>query len=103
MECVGKYVDRLCDRPFNGPDLVSDSRLFLFVLMEGVMRKKEGYFLTVFLDHADDQDPIYIWIGEESTERAILQARSILESLIGWNDYFLGKYKSGYLDQAVRM
>jgi hypothetical protein len=67
------------------------------------MRKKEGFYLTVFLDHADDQDPIYIWIGADSTEGAITEARGILEGLIGWNDFFLGRYIGGYLDQAVRM
>jgi hypothetical protein len=67
------------------------------------MRKKEGFYLCVFLDHADDQEPIYIWIGADSTEGAITEAHEILESLIGWNDYFLGKYSNGFLDQAVRV
>ena len=33
VERIGQYVDRFHDRPFNGSDLVSDSRLFLFVLI----------------------------------------------------------------------
>ena len=67
------------------------------------MRKKEGFYLAVYLDHMSDSDPIYIWIGADTTEGAIVEAREIMESMIGWNDYFLGKYKGGYLDQAVRV
>ena len=67
------------------------------------MRKKDGFYLCVFLDHGGDQDPIYIWIEADSTEGAIVEAREIMESMIGWNDCFLGKYSSGYLDQAVRV
>ncbi len=67
------------------------------------MRKKEGFYLAVFLDHREDQDPIYIWIGADTTEGAIVEARDILESMTGFNDYFLGKYRGGYLDQAVRV
>ena len=67
------------------------------------MRKKEGFYLCVFLDHADDQDPIYIWIGANSTEGAIAEAREIMWQMVGWNDYLLGKYSNGFLDQAVKM
>ena len=67
------------------------------------MRKKEGFYLCVFLDHREDQDPIYVWIGSDTTEEAIVEARDILESMIGFNDYFLGKYRGGYLDQAVKV
>lgn len=67
------------------------------------MRKKEGFYLCVFLDHREDGDPIYVWIASNTTEGAIPEAREIMESMIGWNDYFLGKYRDGYLDQAVRM
>jgi hypothetical protein len=66
-------------------------------------RKKEGFYLAIFLDNAEDQDPIFVWIGAETTEGAIVEAQGILEAMIGFHDYFLGKYKNGYLDQAVRM
>jgi hypothetical protein len=67
------------------------------------MRKKEGFFLTVFLDHADDQEPIYVWLWSGEKEAAIVEARGIIESLIGWNDSFLGFYVGGILDHTVEV
>lgn len=66
------------------------------------MRKKEGYFLAVYLDHMSDSDPVYIWIGADSVRDAIDEADYIMGAMIGWNDYFLGRYSNGYLEQIVR-